>query len=74
MNGSISDMDDLDYTIVQGFGTHFSKLSENIYFYQVIFSRFCFIIYFLLGYVEILSLVKSNLRANIYIKENVRNF
>ena len=41
-------MYDLDYIKLQQQSTYY-KLSENIYFYQVIFNRFCFIIYFLSG-------------------------
>ena len=41
-------MYDLDYIKLQQPSTYY-KLSENIYFYQVIFNRFCFIIYFLSG-------------------------
>ena len=45
----MSHMSDVDYIILQHSNIQFYKLSENIYFYQVIFIRFCFIIYFLSG-------------------------
>ena len=70
---SISHMYGLDYIILQQADTRFHKLSENIYFYQVIFHRFCFIIYFLLGQLIIQSL-KNNLRAEMQINHNLSDF
>ena len=56
---SMSHMYDLDYIMLQYSNTHLYKLSENRYFYQVIFNRFCFIF----GRGRFYSLVKNNLRA-----------
>ena len=44
---AISHMNDLYYITLKHSNTHFYKLSENIYFYLVVFNRFCFIIFFL---------------------------
>ena len=43
LNFSISRMYDLNYIMLQHSNTHFYKLSENVYFYQVIFNRFFYI-------------------------------
>ena len=40
---SISHIHNLDYIIIHYSDAHFYKLSENIYFYMVIFNRFYFI-------------------------------
>ena len=56
----------LDYIILEHAHTHLYKLSENIYFYQVIFNRFCFIMYFLSGEDKIQSSVNNNLRTKMY--------
>ena len=56
----------LDYIKLEHDDTNLYKLSEKIYFYQVIFNRFCFIIYFLSGEDKIQSSLKNNLHTKMY--------